>query len=119
MGFSVLEKHIRDGFNVTFSRVRKSNQKVPQRAEALWTPGLRFKIPSVELLAKTQVMCYQENFIGNCRLVQYSSEYFEPVQKSNLTAQGFVGIYKKKSSDLGGQQVMCFIKRGSLVGSWF
>ena len=30
--FSFREKHIRDGFNVTFSLVRKSNQKVPQRA---------------------------------------------------------------------------------------
>ena len=51
--------------------------------------------------------------------MQYSSEYFEPVRKGNFTAQGFVGIYKKAGSHLGGQQVMCFIKRGSLVGSWF
>ena len=30
-------------FNVTFSLVRKSNQKVHQRSAALWTPGERFK----------------------------------------------------------------------------
>ena len=33
-------------FSVTFSLVRKSNQKVPQRSADLWTPGERFKIPS-------------------------------------------------------------------------
>ena len=47
--FSFREKYIRDGFNVTFSLVRKSNQKVPQRATALWTPRERFKIPSGEI----------------------------------------------------------------------
>ena len=48
--FSFREKHIRDGFNVTFSLVRKSNQKVHQRAAkrrckiaTLWTPEVRFK----------------------------------------------------------------------------
>ena len=49
----------------------------------------------------------------------YSSEYFEPVRKGNFTAQGFVGIYKKARFDLGGQQVMCFIKRKSLVEGRF
>ena len=44
--FRLREKHIRDGFNVTFSLVRKSNQKVHQRSADLWTPGVRFKIPS-------------------------------------------------------------------------
>ena len=32
-------KSIRDGFGVTFSLVRKSNQKVHQRSADLWTPG--------------------------------------------------------------------------------
>ena len=41
-------KSIRDGFNVTFSLVRKSNQKVHQRVAALWTPGERFKTRAVE-----------------------------------------------------------------------
>ena len=48
--FSLYEKHKRDGFYITFSLVRKSNQKVHQRAAkrrckiaALWTPGVRFK----------------------------------------------------------------------------
>ena len=63
--FSFREKHIRDGFNVTFSLVRKSNQKVPQRAAALWTPGERFKIPSGGLLAKPQAMYLSENFYEN------------------------------------------------------
>ena len=45
----------------------------------------------------------------------YSSEYFEPVRGGYFTAQGFVGIYKKARFDLGGQQVMCFIKWESLV----
>ena len=34
-------------FNVTFSLVRKSNQKVPQRSADLWTPGERFKTRAV------------------------------------------------------------------------
>ena len=52
-------------------------------------------------------------------LVPYSSEYFEPVRGGYFTAQGFVGIYKKTCSDLGGQQVMCFRKWVGLVGSCF
>ncbi len=42
-------KSIKGICNVTFSLVRKSNQKVHQRAAALWTPGGRFKIPSVKI----------------------------------------------------------------------
>ena len=49
----------------------------------------------------------------------YSSEYFEPVRKGYFTAQGFVGIYKKAGSHLGGQQVMCFRKWVALVGNYF
>ena len=45
----------------------------------------------------------------------YSSEYFEPVRDACFTAQGFVGFIKKKSFDLGGQQVMCFMEWESLV----
>ena len=48
--FSFREKQVRDGFNVTFSLVRKSNQKVHQRAAKrrckiapLWIPEERFK----------------------------------------------------------------------------
>ena len=51
----------------------------------------------------------------NRRLEPYSSEYFEPVRDGGFTAQGFVDVYKKAKFDLGGQQVMCFIKRESLV----
>ena len=36
----------RDGFNVTFCDVPKVTKNTP-RASALWTPGVRFKIPSV------------------------------------------------------------------------
>ena len=35
----VSRKAYKGRFNVTFSLVRKSNQKVHQRAAALWTPG--------------------------------------------------------------------------------
>ena len=60
-------------------------------------------------------MCLSRYFSKNRRLVPYSSEYFEPVRDACFTAQGFVGIYKKKSFDLGGQQVMCFMEWESLV----
>ena len=50
--FSFPEKQIRDGFNVTFSLVRKSNQKVHQRVATLWIPGERFKTRAVSFLLK-------------------------------------------------------------------
>ena len=55
------------------------------------------------LLIKPQIMWLSRIFTKICNLVQYSSEYFEPVRKGNFTAQGFVGIYKKARLDLGGQ----------------
>ena len=55
--FSFHEKHIRDGFYVTFSLVRKSNQKVPQRSADLWTPGERFKTRAVRFQVKVERFC--------------------------------------------------------------
>ena len=81
-------------------------QKEPKsrpRASALWTPGERFKIPSGELLIKLQAVCLSRNFVGNHDLVPYSSEYFEPVRKGDITVQRFVGVYEKAGFDLGGQ----------------
>ena len=56
-GFSFREKQVRNGFNVTFSLVRKSNQKVHQRVAALWTPGERFKTRAVEFSVKFERFC--------------------------------------------------------------
>ena len=113
--FSFHEKQVRNGFNVTFSLVRKSNPKVHQRVATLWTPGSGSKFRAVNYLLKRKFCAYQEISTKICNLVPYSSEYFEPVRKDNFTAQGFVGIYKKTCSDLGGQQVMCFRKWESLA----
>ena len=55
----------------------------------------------------------------NRSLMPYSSEYFEPVRNGGLTAQGFVGIFEKANSDLGGQKVMCFREWVVLVGNYF
>ena len=51
VGFSVPEKQVRNGFNVTFSLVRKSNPKVHQRVRPL-DSGERFKIPSGGILGE-------------------------------------------------------------------
>ena len=90
--FSFHEKHIRDGFYVTFSLVRKSNQKVPQRSADLWTPGVRFKA--------VYRHAFYRNLIGSC-LKQLSC--FEPVRGGYFTAQGVASVFEKACSDLGGQ----------------
>ena len=64
--FSFHEKHIRDGFNVTFSLVRKSNQKVHQRVAALWTPGERFKTRAVEFQVKFETLSALRFFTKIC-----------------------------------------------------
>ena len=43
------------------------------------------------------------SFSKNCSLVQYSSEYFEPVRDGGFTAQGFESVYEKAELDLDGQ----------------
>ena len=101
--FSFPEKQIRDGFNVTFSLVRKSNQKVHRGLRPSGLPENGSKFRAWGLLIKPQVMWLSRIFTKICNLVQYSSEYFEPVRKGNFTAQGFVGIYKKARFDLVGQ----------------
>ena len=99
----VSRKAYKRRFNVTFSLVRKSNPKVPQRSADLWTPESGSKFRAVNFLIRPQALCYQEIFMENRRFVPYSSEYFEPVRKGYFTAQGFAGIYKKADFDLGGQ----------------
>ena len=44
-------------FYVTFSLVRKSNQKVPQRSADLWTPGERFKTRAGGFQVKVERFC--------------------------------------------------------------
>ena len=49
-------------------------------------PEYGSKFRAVELFDKTQTKRYQEIFMRICNRVQYSSEYFEPVQKGYFTA---------------------------------
>ena len=117
--FSFREKHIRDGFNVTFSLVRKSNQKRrffcyflrraksnQKHAEGLCPLDSRGTVQNSDrgsYLLNRKLCAYQKIFAENHRFVQYSSEYFEPVRGGYFTTQGFSIFYKKAGSDLGGQ----------------
>ena len=82
--------------------MQKVTKNTP-RALPSGLPGNGSKFRAVDFLIKSQAKCYQEISTKICNYVQYSSEYFEPVRKDNFSAQGFVGVFKKTCSDLGGQ----------------
>ena len=86
-----------------FRLYEKVTKKYPR---GLRPSGLRGTVQNSErgdYLLNRKLCAYQEIFIENCRFVQYSSEYFEPVRKGNFTAQGFVSIFEKARFDLGRQ----------------
>ena len=99
--FSFREKHIRDGFNVTFSLVRKSNQKrrfyvlfasakrtkkQPRGLRPSRLPGSGSKFRAVDYLLNRKLCIYQKTSTKICNLVPYRSEYFEPVRDGGFTA---------------------------------
>ena len=95
----------------------KKNQKAAARVATLPTPGTVQNSERGCYLLSRKFCTYREIFMESRGLVPYSSEYFEPVRDGGLTAQGFAGIFEKAGFDLGRQQVMCFRKWESLVGS--
>ncbi len=69
-------KSIKGICNVTFSLVRKSNQKVPQRVRPLDSRGTVQNSERENYLLSHKLCAYREIFMKICNLVPYSSEIF-------------------------------------------
>ena len=57
----------------------------------------------MDYLLNRKLCDYQDVFAKICNLVQYSSEYFEPVRDGGFTAEGFAIFYEKAKFDLVGR----------------